>query len=57
MLSRTLAMASLEQQRRRPQLAGELPALLAEVSGAEVAAAAATLRPGARARLDLVAGA
>jgi hypothetical protein len=36
---------------------GELPALLGAVTGEQVAAAAASLRPGTRARLDLVAGA
>jgi hypothetical protein len=33
-----------------------MPALLAAVTGEQVAAAAAALRPDARARLDLVAG-
>jgi zinc protease len=56
-LSRTLAMASFEQQRRRAELVGELPALLGAVTGEQVAAAAASLRPDARARLDVVAGA
>ena len=55
-MSRTLAMASYEQQRGRAELVGEMPALLAAVTGEQVAAAAAALRPDARARLDLVAG-
>jgi predicted Zn-dependent peptidase len=56
-ISRTLSMAAFEQQRRRAELVGELPALLGAVTGEQVAAAAATLRPETRARLDLVAGA
>ena len=56
-LGRTLAMASFEQQRGRAELVGELPALLGAVTSEQVAAAAAGLQPGARARLDLVAGA
>ena len=55
-MSRTLAMASYEQQRGRAELVGEMPALLAAVTGEQVAAAAAALRPDARARHDLVAG-
>ncbi|MEO7979759.1 MAG: pitrilysin family protein [Sporichthyaceae bacterium] len=55
-MSRTLAMASYEQQRGRAELVGEMPALLGAVTGEQVAAAAASLRPSARARLDLVAG-
>jgi predicted Zn-dependent peptidase len=55
-LSRTLAMASFEQQRGRAELVGELPALLGAVTGEQVAAAAATLLPNTRARLDVVAG-
>jgi predicted Zn-dependent peptidase len=53
-LARTLAMASYEQQRGRAELVGEMPALLAEVTAEQVAAAAATLRPDSRARLDVV---
>jgi predicted Zn-dependent peptidase len=55
-LSRTLAMASFEQQRGRAELVGELPALLGAVTGEQVAAAAAALLPDTRARLDIVAG-
>jgi zinc protease len=55
-LSRTLAMASFEQQRGRAELVGELPALLGAVTGEQIAAAAATLRTDNRARLDVVAG-
>ncbi len=55
-MSRILAMATYEQQRGRAELVGEMPALLGEVTGEQVAAAAAALRPDARARLDLVAG-
>ncbi len=55
-MGRTLAMASHEQQRGRAELVHELPELLGHVSGEAVAAAAATLRPDARARLDLIAG-
>ena len=54
-LARTLAMASYEQQRGRAELVGEMPALLAEVTGEQVAAAAASLRPDSRARLDVIA--
>jgi predicted Zn-dependent peptidase len=53
-LTRTLAMASYEQQRGRAELVGEMPALLAEVTAEQVAAAAASLRPDVRARLDVV---
>jgi predicted Zn-dependent peptidase len=55
-MSRTLAMASYEQQRGRAELVGEMPALLAAVTAEQVAEAAGALRPDARARLDLVAG-
>ena len=55
-LGRVLSMAAFEQQRGRAELVGELPALLGAVDGAQVQAAAATLRPDARARLDVVAG-
>jgi zinc protease len=54
-LGRTLAMASLEQQRQDPALVGELPARVSAVTAAQVVDAAATLRPDRRARLDLVA--
>jgi hypothetical protein len=55
-LGRTLAMASLEQQRQDPALVAELPALLGSVTAEQVVAAAATLRPDNRARLDLMPG-
>jgi predicted Zn-dependent peptidase len=55
-LARTLAMAVFEQQRGRAELVGELPGLLAAVDAADVQAAAASLRPDSRARLDVVAG-
>ena len=55
-MSRTLAMASYEQQRGRAELVGEMPALLAAVTADQVATAAAALRPDARARLDVVPG-
>jgi zinc protease len=54
-LARTLAMASYEQQRGRAELVGEMPALLAAVTAEQVAAAAASLRPESRARLDVIA--
>jgi predicted Zn-dependent peptidase len=56
-LARTLSMAVFEQQRGRAELVGELAGLVAEVTPEQVQAAAATLRPDARARVDLVAGA
>ena len=55
-MSRTLAMASYEQQRGRAELVGEMPTLLGAVTADQVAAAAAALRPDTRARLDIVAG-
>ena len=55
-LGRTLAMATFEQQRGRAELVGELPGLLARVTGDEVAAAAARLTPQRRAVLELAAG-
>ncbi|MCY7373144.1 MAG: insulinase family protein [Spirochaetaceae bacterium] len=55
-LGRVLSMAVFEQQRGRAELVGELPALLGEVDGGQVQAAAAALRPQSRARLDVVAG-
>jgi zinc protease len=56
-LGRTLAMASLEQQRQNPALLAELPALIGSVTPEQVVAAAATLKPDRRARLDLQPGA
>jgi zinc protease len=55
-LGRTLAMASLEQQRQDPALVAGLAALIGAVTADQVVAAAATLRPDRRARLDLVPG-
>jgi predicted Zn-dependent peptidase len=55
-LQRALRVASYEQQRGRPELTHELPDLLEQVTAEQVAAAAGTLRPDARARLDLIAG-
>jgi predicted Zn-dependent peptidase len=56
LLRRTLAMASYEQQRGRPDLVDEMPRLLAEVTAEQVSEAAAALRPDVRGRLDLIAG-
>jgi len=56
-LSRTLSMAAFEQQRGRAELVGELAGHVAQVTPEQVRAAAATLRPDNRARLDLLAGA
>jgi len=50
-------MASLEQQRQDPGLVAGLPALIGSVTAAQVVAAAATLQPDRRARLDLKPGA
>jgi zinc protease len=55
-LGRTLAMASLEQQRQDPALVAELPALIGLVTADQVVAAAAALQPDRRARLDVVPG-
>ena len=55
-LGRTLAMASLEQQRQDPALVAELPALIGLVTADEVVTAAAALQPDRRARLDVVPG-
>jgi predicted Zn-dependent peptidase len=55
-LQRTLAMAVLEQQRGRAELAGELPSLLADVTSEQVLAAAATLRPDRRAVVEIIPG-
>ena len=52
-LGRAQQLAVLEQQRNRAELAAELPALLGQVTAAEVQAAAATLRPANRAVLEL----
>jgi len=55
-LGRTLGMAVLEQQRGRAELINELPALIGAVTGDQVIAAAATLRPLRRAMLEIVPG-
>jgi hypothetical protein len=54
-MSRTLAMASYEQQRGRAELVGEMPALLAAVTADQVATAAEPCDP-TRACLDVVPG-
>jgi len=56
-LSRTLRMAVLEQQRGAPELLNELPRLLGEVTEEQVRTAAATLRPQRRAAVEVVPGA
>ncbi|MGH8930820.1 MAG: M16 family metallopeptidase [Egibacteraceae bacterium] len=56
LLDRARLIAVLEQQRGRAELAGELPGLLAEVTGEQVVKAAAMLRPDRRAVLELVPG-
>ena len=56
LMRRVRNIASYEQQRGRAELTHEMPELLEQVSAEQVAAAAAALRPGVRARLDLVAG-
>jgi len=55
-MGRAQLHAVLEQQRGRAELAGELPGLLAAVTPEQVVAAAGTLRPDARAVLELVPG-
>jgi zinc protease len=55
-LGRTLTMAHLELQRGDPAFVAQLPALIGSVTADQVVAAAATLRPNTRARLDLVPG-
>jgi hypothetical protein len=49
-------MAVFEQQRGQAELTGELPRLLAAVTPEQIQAAAATLRPGRRAVLEVRAG-
>jgi predicted Zn-dependent peptidase len=56
-LGRALRMAVLEQQRGNPALFNELPALLGQVTEAQIVAAAATLRPARRATIEVVPGA
>jgi predicted Zn-dependent peptidase len=55
-MERTLAAAAYEQQRGRAELVWEVPELLRAVTPEQVAAAAATLTPSTRARLDVVPG-
>jgi zinc protease len=55
-LGRALPMAVLEQQRGRPDLLNDLPRLVGEVTEAQIAAAAATLRPSRRATVEVVPG-
>jgi predicted Zn-dependent peptidase len=55
-MERGLAAASYEQQRGRAELVWEVPDLLRAVTPDQVAAAAATLAPTTRARLDVVPG-
>jgi len=56
-LGRALPMAVLELQRGRPELLNELPKLIGEVTGAQITAAAAALRPENRATVEVVPGA
>ena len=56
-VSRTLDMGSSELLFGRPELAAELPELIAQVSAEQVAAAAAALSPDARAVLEVTPGA
>jgi zinc protease len=55
-LGRTLRMAVLEQQRSDPGLLNELPRRLGEVTGEQIRAAAATLRPHRRASVEVIPG-
>src|SRR6185312_9677183 len=56
-LGRALPMAVLELQRGRPEMLNELPKLIGEVTEAQIAAAAATLRPERRATVEVLPGA
>jgi predicted Zn-dependent peptidase len=56
-LGRALRMAVLEQQRGNPALINDLPRLIGEVTQEQVVAAAATLRPGRRATIEVQVGA
>jgi zinc protease len=56
-LGRALRMAVLEQQRGNPGLINDLPRLIGEVTEEQVVAAAATLRPGRRATVEVQVGA
>ena len=55
-MERTLTAASYEQQRGRAELVWEVPEMLRAVTPEQVKAAAATLTPSSRARLDIVPG-
>jgi zinc protease len=56
-LGRALRMAVLEQQRGNPGLINDLPRLIGEVTEEQVVAAAAMLRPGRRATIEVQVGA
>ncbi|WP_433827196.1 M16 family metallopeptidase [Actinoplanes sp. CA-015351] len=56
-LGRAQPMAVLELQRGRPDLLNELPKLVSEVTGEQIVAAAATLRPENRASVEVIPGA
>ena len=56
-LGRALRMAVLEQQRGNPGLINDLPRLIGEVTEEQVVAAAAALRPGRRATVEVQVGA
>ncbi|MBB2946142.1 putative Zn-dependent peptidase [Actinoplanes lutulentus] len=56
-LGRAQPMAVLELQRGRPGLLNELPKLISEVTGDQIVAAAATLRPENRASVEVIPGA
>ncbi|HKS98007.1 MAG TPA: pitrilysin family protein [Rugosimonospora sp.] len=56
-LGRALRMAVLEQQRGNPGLINDLPRLIGEVTEQQVVAAAAMLRPGRRATIEVQVGA
>ncbi len=55
-LSRTLTAAKFELIFGRAELMNELPALLAQITDADVAAAAAEMKPDQRAVVELIAG-
>jgi predicted Zn-dependent peptidase len=52
-LSRTLSMAVMEQQRGEAELVGRLPTMVTEVTAEQVVAAAAALRPDRRAVVEV----
>lgn len=55
-LGRALRMAVLELQRSNPALLNDLPRLIAEVTDAQILEAAAALRPGRRASIEVIPG-